>query len=145
MTPTRAKISGIYPEDLEALARPIAWSGTVSQAEREEAERDVRDLLAEIREALDAGAQGVFVWRGRLAWTWNWSVVEILREQAEEQGREDFAQICDEVLQAEEEMGDEHRQAIWDALIAGSCFVCGEYCEDPDDGGCARCAEEAGE
>ena len=58
MTETRKRISGRYPEDLEALARPIAWSGTVSQAERDEAERDVRDLLAEIREALVARDAG---------------------------------------------------------------------------------------
>ncbi len=119
MKKARANISGRFPEDLESLDRPFAWSGTVSQADREAAEREVRALREEVRQALEAGAEGVFVQAGRILWVWDWQTIEVLREQAEKQGREDLAQICDEVLAAEEAISESHRRSIWDALEEG--------------------------
>lgn len=119
MTKTRKKISGRYPEDLDALARPIAWNGTVSQAERERAESDLRDLLVEIREALMGHAVGVRVERGQVVWAWDLNAVCRLRRQAEAAGDATLLARCDEWLEAEGFEPQRARNAIWDALEAG--------------------------
>lgn len=119
MTNARKQISGRYPDDdLGQITRRIAWSETTPVEIRKAQEADLRALAEEVRELLEGGAEGVLVCEGEVEMAWDWGVVEILRDQAEDEGREEVARLCSEALESEDESRmEEHRRAVWDLIV----------------------------